>query len=191
MAKNESEKKKKTQIEEKTNKNAYLFLFMYFIPIFFLIGFGYTLYVNEKVDVSENIIDKTVEFNLSLESYKKNKLKTLNTAAAPAEEKQDDTLFVEMDPITVNLRRGNARQQRYLKLKVRFEVQEFDHKDIISKIMPRIRDQFQVFLRELRVEDLEGSTGAYRIREELLHRINIVARPAVVTDILFDELLVQ
>ena len=106
-------------------------------------------------------------------------------------EVSQESYFVEMPPITVNLRRTDQNHQRYLKLSVRFEVREYDHVSILENIMPRIRDQFQVFLRELRVDDLEGSTGAYRIREELLHRINIVARPAVVTDVLFDELLIQ
>ena len=57
--------------------------------------------------------------------------------------------------------------------------------------MPRIVDNFQVYLRELRVEDLRGSSGLYRLREELLQRVNAAAAPAKVTDVLFKELLIQ
>lgn len=168
------------EIEEPVKQFSILKALFYIIPVALILSVGgyFILSDEEQVIVAEN-----------------NELVTVNTAGAPAEEKPQvkdgESMFIEMDPITVNLRRAGSRQQRYLKLTVRFEVKKYDHKEILENIMPRVRDQFQVFLRELRVEDLEGSTGAYRIREELLHRVNIVARPAVVTDILFDELLVQ
>ena len=38
----------------------------------------------------------------------------------------------------------------------------------IEAVMPRIVDNFQIYLRELRLEDLRGSAGIYRLREELL-----------------------
>jgi flagellar FliL protein len=57
--------------------------------------------------------------------------------------------------------------------------------------MPRIMDNFQVYLRELRIEDLKGSAGMYRLREELLVRVNAAAAPAKVRDVLFKEMLVQ
>ena len=52
-------------------------------------------------------------------------------------------------------------------------------------------DNFQVYLRELRVEDLRGSAGIYRLREELLARVNSAVRPTKVKDVLFKEMLVQ
>ena len=50
---------------------------------------------------------------------------------------------------------------------------------------------FQVYLRELRVEDLSGSAGVYRLKEELLARVNAAVEPINVTDVLFKEMLVQ
>jgi flagellar FliL protein len=57
--------------------------------------------------------------------------------------------------------------------------------------MPRILDNFQVYLRELRLDDLRGSAGMYRLREELLARVNAAVAPVKVRDILFKEMLVQ
>ena len=37
--------------------------------------------------------------------------------------------------------------------------------------MPRIVDKFQIYLRGVRVEDLRGSDGMHRLREELLLRV--------------------
>jgi flagellar protein FliL len=61
----------------------------------------------------------------------------------------------------------------------------------LQAVMPRVIDNFQVYLRELRVEDLRGSAGVYRLREELLVRVNSAAAPVKVRDVLFKEMLVQ
>jgi flagellar FliL protein len=43
----------------------------------------------------------------------------------------------------------------------------------------------------LRIEDLQGSAGLLRLREELLTRVNSSVKPAKVNDVLFKEMLVQ
>ena len=57
--------------------------------------------------------------------------------------------------------------------------------------MPRILDLFQTYLRDMRPEDLRGSAGTYRLREELIARGTIAVAPAHITDVLFTEMLVQ
>jgi flagellar FliL protein len=57
--------------------------------------------------------------------------------------------------------------------------------------MPRLLDLFQTYLREMRPEELRGSAGTWRLREELIARANIAIAPARVTDVLFTELLIQ
>ena len=57
--------------------------------------------------------------------------------------------------------------------------------------MTKIIDNFQTYLRELRIEDLRGSAGMYRLREELFVRVNAAAAPVKVKDVLFREMLVQ
>ena len=57
--------------------------------------------------------------------------------------------------------------------------------------MPRIVDQFQVYMRELRVEDLNGSAGMARLKEELLMRVNAAVAPTQVRDVLFQQMIVQ
>ncbi len=61
----------------------------------------------------------------------------------------------------------------------------------LDGMMPRIVDSFQIYLRELRVEDLQGSAGLQRLREELLLRVNAAIAPAKARDVLFKEMLVQ
>ena len=61
----------------------------------------------------------------------------------------------------------------------------------MESVLPRVVDKFQVYLRELRIEDLSGSAGMQRLREELLLRVNSAVRRGTVKDVLFKEMLVQ
>jgi flagellar FliL protein len=61
----------------------------------------------------------------------------------------------------------------------------------LQAAMPRLVDLFTTYLREVRPEELRGSAGTHRLREELIARANIAAAPARVTDVLFTEILVQ
>lgn len=99
-------------------------------------------------------------------------------------------LFYEMPDMLVNLSARDKRNQ-YLKLKVALEMSDSETRSAISPMMPRIMDIFQIYLRELRREDLEGSAGVYRLKEELLRRINLVLSPRKIDRILFKEMIVQ
>jgi len=107
--------------------------------------------------------------------------------AAPVPE---NTVFHDLTEILVNLNTG-GRKQTFLKIKISLELANETDVPIIDKMMPRIIDNFQVYLRELRVDDLKGSAGMYRLREELLTRVNAAVSPAKVNDVLFKEMLIQ
>ena len=62
---------------------------------------------------------------------------------------------------------------------------------MLERLMPRVIDHFQVYLRELRVDDLHGSAGVYRLKEELLRRVSAAAHPVEVRDVLFKDMLIQ
>lgn len=99
-------------------------------------------------------------------------------------------VFYNLPEMLVNLN-SPGRRTSFLKITVSLELDSPGDIPRIEAVMPRIVDNFQVYLRELRVDDLRGSTGLYRLREELLARVNNAAQPARVNDILFKEMLVQ
>ena len=100
--------------------------------------------------------------------------------------------FIEMREMTVNLAPDSAQDRmRLLKFKVSLEVKDPKAIPDIQPLMPRVEDTFQVFVRELRASDLEGSGGLYRLREELLRRVNYAVYPAKVDAVLFKDLVVQ
>jgi flagellar FliL protein len=111
-------------------------------------------------------------------------------AAAKAEEAKKNYVYYELPEILVNLNTAD-RKVHYLKISVSLELENKEDVSKVQAVLPRIIDNFQVYLRELRIEDLRGSAGLYRLREELLTRVATAAAPAKVSDVLFKEMLVQ
>ena len=99
-------------------------------------------------------------------------------------------VFLPIPDMIVNLNSGDATP-RYLRLSVQLELKNELDKARVEAVIPRVVDQFQTYLRELRVRDLRGSAGIYRLQMELLARVNEAAHPVVVQDVLFQEILVQ
>jgi len=99
--------------------------------------------------------------------------------------------FFVVPDLLVNLNSGNQRRQNFLKISIAIELSSPQDVPAVEKVMPRIIDNFQVYLRELRIDDLRGSAGIYRLREELLLRISQAAQPVRIRDVLFREMLVQ
>ena len=100
--------------------------------------------------------------------------------------------FLEMREMLVNLAPESAQDRaKMLKFKVSLEVKDPKLISEIQPLIPRVEDTFQVFVRELRASDLEGSGGLYRLREELLRRVNYAVYPAKVDAVLFKDLVVQ
>ncbi len=98
--------------------------------------------------------------------------------------------FFSLGAILVNLS-GGGKRPNFLKIKVSLELADEKDLETIEGLKPRIIDNFQIYLRELRVEDLRGSAGLYRLREELLLRVTEAAHPVRIRDVLFQEMLVQ
>jgi len=109
---------------------------------------------------------------------------------APKPEPPKVTVFYDLPDILVNLN-ATGRQASYLKLKVALEHQEPLSTPKLNELMPRVIDNFQVYLRELRPDDLVGSAGLYRLKEELLIRVNQAVAPIKINDVLFKEMLIQ
>lgn len=102
----------------------------------------------------------------------------------------EPVVFFSLPAITVNLENVAGRQQ-FLKLKATLELRDNSEIAKIEPFMPRVLDAFQVYLRELRTTDIEGSAGMFRLKEELQRRINVAVYPVEVRKILFEEILIQ
>ncbi len=107
-----------------------------------------------------------------------------------AEVQAKTPVFMDLPDMVANLNVGQRRSS-FIKLKARIEIARVEDQPIIQAAMPRLQDLFTTYLREMRPEELRGSAGTYRLREELLARANIAVTPARVVDVLFTEMLIQ
>ena len=112
--------------------------------------------------------------------------------AEGSEESADSgiALYYDLPELLVNLNTSD-RKQVFLKMRITLELRNPQDVPTIEGMMPRIIDNFQVYVRELRLDDLKGSAGMYRLRENFLTRMTAAAAPIKINDVLFKDFLIQ
>ncbi len=118
---------------------------------------------------------------------------TAGTAAAAASAKAAEPVagrLVDVPPMLINIR-TNGRAPQFMKLHFMLVGKQADSVEPIKAAIPAVIDRFQPLLRELRAEDLEGSTGIYRVKEELLIRADAAIGGDHIDDVLIQEMLIQ
>ena len=98
--------------------------------------------------------------------------------------------YLDVPEIVTNLN-VPGRRQSFIKLHAKLILGSAADMAPVTAAMPRILDLFQTYLRDMRPEELRGSEGSYRLREELVGRANVAAAPAQVRDVLFEEFVIQ
>ena len=114
-------------------------------------------------------------------------------AGAAAEEHASDEpqVYVSLEkPLQVNLV-GTGKKMPYLALDLWLAVKNEEDAKHLEAVMPKVIDQFQVYLRSLRIDDLQGADGVQRMRDELLMRAKAAAKPIEVEDVLIKSMLAQ
>lgn len=157
-----------------TRKKILLFVLL---PLFLVVGAGAGAYFSGVLD-------------LFLKPSAETSAPSAKTAENGKPGEVQPAVFYDLPEMLVNLN-STGRKQNFLKIRVSLELKNALDVSRIEQVIPRIIDNFQVYLRELRIEDLQGSAGMLRLREELLARVNAAVAPATVNDILFKEILVQ
>jgi flagellar FliL protein len=100
------------------------------------------------------------------------------------------SLHYELPDMLVELKNG-GEVPTLLQISAALEVEDQATVERLQTAMPRVLDNFQVYLSALDIEDLSGSAGLDRLSEELLLRVNASIGPAKVRDVKFVEVLVQ
>ncbi len=99
-------------------------------------------------------------------------------------------VYYELPGIVANLNPGSATPS-FIKATLTLEAPSQEVVAKIQAVQPKIMDIINTYVRELRPSDLKGSAGVYRLRDELLLRINKALFPDKINNILFKELLIQ
>lgn len=102
----------------------------------------------------------------------------------------EDIVFIDLPDLLLNLN-VTGKRLRFLKVVTALEVANEEMANIVRQMTPRILDNLHLYFRAIRPEELAGPDGVYRIKEDLLVRINDTIRPASIRDVLVKEMLVQ
>jgi flagellar FliL protein len=113
-----------------------------------------------------------------------------DAAAATAAADALPGFYYSMDEIQANLE-STGKRGNFLRLSLWLEVKNEEESKKLAGVLPRIVDQFQIYLRSLRIEDLQGADGVQRMRDELLMRARAAAKPIEVKDVLIKAMLAQ
>ncbi|MEE4189538.1 MAG: flagellar basal body-associated FliL family protein, partial [Roseobacter sp.] len=109
-------------------------------------------------------------------------------AAEETDEKSNDWVFVPLEPLMISMPRSS--QYKHLRFRGELEVPA-KHKTDVEHIQPRIIDVLNGYLRALEVSDIEEAASLTRLRSQMLRRIQIVAGPGRVNDLLIMEFVLN
>jgi flagellar protein FliL len=102
------------------------------------------------------------------------------------------SVFLDVREMVLNLTPDLGQEKaRFAKLRITLELKDSKAEGEVKPLMPRVEDAVQIYLRDLRASDFAGSVGLYRLREELLKRVNVALYPAKVEAVLFKDVIVQ
>jgi len=116
-----------------------------------------------------------------------------DSAGTPAQDEMTpdalpDVAFVAVDPMVVSL--SPAAQGRHLRFRAQLEVPSQYASDVES-VLPRVVDVLNGYLRALETPDIESPSALTRLRAQMLRRVQIVAGPGRINDLLIMEFVLN
>jgi flagellar FliL protein len=98
--------------------------------------------------------------------------------------------YYDLPQITANLRPVDGFPH-FMSLNLSVCLSDDQAAQYLASIEPRILDSVQPYIRDIRLEELHGAEGMYRLRHNLLARIRAAAWPVEVEAVVFREILVD
>ena len=99
-----------------------------------------------------------------------------------------ETVFVPIDPVVVAM--PGSQNRSHLRFRVELEVPGIYQAEV-QRLSPRVVNVLNTYLRALNIEDFEHPTALFKIRAQLLSRINTVTGEGRVNDLLVMEYVIN
>lgn len=96
--------------------------------------------------------------------------------------------FLELDPMLVSVGGPGSIKQLRFRAFLQIPHEGADH---VSELQPRILDIFTTYLRALGIDTLEDPAALLRIRAQLLRRVQLLAGPDAVSDLLIIDFVIS
>ena len=113
---------------------------------------------------------------------------TEGSEATTPREPLPDVAFVPVDPLVVSLKNGTTN--RHLRFRAELEVEPSAEAEV-TKMMPRVLDVLNGYLRAISIEDIEERTALIKLRAQMLRRVQIVIGEDRVRDLLIMEFVLN
>jgi len=99
-----------------------------------------------------------------------------------------DLAFVSLDPLVISL--GQGGQAHYLKFTAELEVNA-GQKAEVTLLKPRVLDALNGYLRAVDMRELEDPRALFRLRAQMLRRIQVITGEGRVRDLLVTEFVLN
>lgn len=99
-----------------------------------------------------------------------------------------DVAYVPVEPLVISL--GNGATGKHLRFRVELEVAP-DHRAEVERLLPRVSDVLNSYLRALDVADLTDRASLMRLRAQMLRRLQVVAGGGRINDLLIMEFVLN
>ncbi len=96
--------------------------------------------------------------------------------------------FIEMDPLVITLRKAGGL--KHLRFRAQLEV-DVAHQAEVERILPRVVDVLNSYLRALEIGDLTDPMALPKLRAQMLRRINIATGQGRVRDLLIMDFVLN
>ncbi|MBE6444082.1 MAG: hypothetical protein E7020_05400 [Alphaproteobacteria bacterium] len=139
-------------------------LMILLLPLLIVIGVSVAVYfaINNKYD--------SFDGNYNIIEYNKDSSNSV-------------TVFYDLPELKTSIK-GKERNHN-LRLKINIELSSIDDLKIIEAITAKLTDAVIGHVIELNFDEVQGSTGLYWLKEEILYRFNLVAAPVKIKNINF------
>lgn len=99
-----------------------------------------------------------------------------------------DVSFVAVEPMVISL--SSNGQGQHLRFRAQLEVPS-KYATEVGDVLPRVVDVLNGYLRALEARDIESPAALTRLRAQMLRRVQIVAGPGRVRDLLIMEFVLS
>jgi len=104
-------------------------------------------------------------------------------------EQSEGPTFFSLSPFVVNLQDNIGT--RYLKLTLKLELEDQAVEEEIKVQLPRVRDALIILLSSKNYAEIGSVEGKYRLRDEIVKRVNRFLKDAPVRGVYFTDFVIQ
>ena len=97
--------------------------------------------------------------------------------------------LLSMETFVVNL--ADPGGKRYLRVTIALEIDDQDFVEKVKKIVPKMRDKVLLILPSKKFKDIRTSSGKDALRKEIIAQLNPLLNKCKITDLYFQEFVIQ